>query len=275
MEPSLRYVNHLGQEYDFHREKIWPLSESLYDFDVSYKLSNGRVAGHVFADREIPLSVAMNPRDAAIEMNLFYQVLMADVESDRPGRLYDGAWYIECLLKKHSKRYWYRDNDIRSYDLSLWSPDPTWYRDSAYVFTKHQNNSEWLTYPHPYPHSYSGSSPIGDLELDSLVDCDFGIEIFGAVTNPNVTIGENQYQVNVDVPEGASLEIDTKRGTVILTTEDGLEVDAFSSTADAPPGSGSYIFERLKPGSHYVSWDGSFDFAITVYEQGRERRWLN
>lgn len=38
-------------------------------------------------------------------------------------------------------------------------------------------------------------------------------------------------------------------------------------------GSGSYCFEPLRPGTSTVSWDGSFGFDITHYQEEGEPPW--
>lgn len=275
MIPSLRYVNHKGDVYDFEKGKIWPLAESLYDFSVSYQLSNGQVAGHTFEPREIPISVAMSPDDPASEMNLFYDVLMTDVLANVPGRLYDGVWYIECLLKKHDKRYWYRDTKTRTFDLALWAPNPVWTKDVVYTFYTQNRSSKWLNYPHPYPHSYGGSSPVESICLDAITECDFKIEIFGYASDPSVQIGSNRYYVNVTVPSDGSLVIDSRKGVVEIVLSNGVSIDVYKQTLDVPPGSGEYIFEPIKPGSQNVSWNGDYSISLTLYEQSQERRWLS
>lgn len=275
MRPTLRYVNHKGRVYDFEKGKIWPLSEALYDFDISYKLGNSQVISHSFDAKEIPLSIAMNPDDSPSEMNLFYDILMDDVLEDVPGRLYDGAWYIECLLKKSDKRYWYRDSKSRTFDLALWAPDPCWCRDVNYSITAVEVDNEWLSYPHGYPHDYGFSQPRRTITIDTLDECDFKLTIFGSVANPSVAIGDNLYTVKASIPEGGRVEIDSRAATVKIITPDGFVIDAYSATPDEPMGSGSYIFEPIKPGIQDISHDGSFNVSLTVYERSQERRWLN
>lgn len=273
--PKLVYVNHLGQTYDFEKDRIWPLSEELFDFSIDYEVSNNHVASRSFPTVEIPLTINMEPDDAAMEMNLLYRTLMPDVLANVPGRLYDGSWYVECLLKQSEKRYWYRDGQFRSYTQSLFVPYPVWTRDVEYTFDISVDNSAIsLKYPHGYPHGYGGSTPIESIFLDAISDCDLKISMFGPVVNPVLSIGSNTYQINSQVPEGAVLTIDTRLGKAQITTADKTVVDVFSASPDEPPGSGFYIFERLSPGYHTVSWDGSFMVSIVLYlEQVGERQW--
>lgn len=274
-EPRLQYINHLGQAFDFDKKSIWPLSEELYDFDIDYEVSNSRVTGHNFPDKEIPLEITMDTDDSARDMNRLYRVCMPDVKSDTPGRLYDAAWYVECFLKKSEKRYWYRNGEMRTYTLSLLVPNPIWTRDIKNVFSTSTVESDLaLSFPFDYPHAYGGETPIKSILVNGISKCDCRIDIYGHVESPTVTIGNNTYHVEIGVPEGAVLTIDTRAATVEITTNDGTVIDVFSASPDATPGSGQYIFEQLEPGYLPVSWDGSFKVGITVYEQLEgEKEW--
>lgn len=272
MIPRLFYKNNFGQVYDFDRSRIWPLVEELYDFSVTYEAMNNKIASHKIDEVEIPISVGIDTDNPAREMNRLYRVLMPDVEQDSLGRLYDGAWFVECILKQSKKRRWYRDGNYRTYDLSLWSPDPVWTRESSFSFDI-KNTVGLLGYPHGYPHGYGSTTPVELLRCNSISPCDVRIDIKGPVDSPVVSIGSNRYTADVEVPDGGVLTFDSRQGTVSITTADGSSFDVFDSTPDMPPGSGEYPFEKINPGSHYLSWDGSFTVAGCIYEQGRERQW--
>lgn len=273
MTPSLRYVNHLGEAYDFDKDRVWPLCEGLYDFSFSFEAANGRLAGHAADEAEIPLSVSMDADDPARELNMLRRVLMADVEADEAGRLYDGAWYVRCVLKSSQKRLWYRDGRARTCDLVLWAPDPEWTRERVFSWAASPRPEEGLGYPHGYPHGYGSAAPVRAVSCASSLPCDLRIEVRGPADGPTVHVGGNAYTVAAGVPEGAVLAIDTRAATVEIETADGLRVNAFPATPDEPPGSGAYVFERVPPGTSAVSWDGSFALSVTVYERGREREW--
>lgn len=273
--PSLRYMNNQGQTYDFDKQKVWPIAEELFDFEIDYEVTNGSVISHSFPDVEIPLNVSMRPEDAAREMNMLYRVMMPDVLAGKPGRIYDGAWYTQCFIKKSEKRLWYRKGELRTYEMSLFVPEPIWTRDIKYSFAAETTEGDLsLGFPFEYPHGYSGETPIKSILIDGAQDCDCRIDIYGHVENPVITIGNNTYRVEAGVPEGAVLSIDTRDAMATITTNDGTVIDVFSSTPDATPRSGEYIFEKLHPGYLPVSWDGSFRVGITVYLQMvGERQW--
>ena len=76
------------------------------------------------------------------------------------------------------------------------------------------------------------------------------------------------------VPEGGRVEIDPLRRTVTEVLSDGTRIDAFSKAHRGNgAGSGEYIFERVPAGTFEISWDNSFGFDLTLYEEEGEPSW--
>ena len=52
-----------------------------------------------------------------------------------------------------------------------------------------------------------------------------------------------------------------------------LDYRSSSGERGAGAGSGSYVFERLRPGTSSVAWDGSFGFNLTYFQEEGEPPW--
>ena len=82
------------------------------------------------------------------------------------------------------------------------------------------------------------------------------------------------YEVDATVQDGGRIEIDPLRRTVTVVAADGSAMDAFSKAhRGSGAGSGEYIFERVPVGTSEISWDNSFGFDLTLYEEEGEPAW--
>ena len=109
---------------------------------------------------------------------------------------------------------------------------------------------------------------------------DLKLTIFGPASSPRITVTQgdfiNVYSADVEVPGGSRLVIDGSSfpKTIQLVGMYGETEDRFADGMRGEgAGSGSYCFERLRPGTSSVSWDGSFGFSMTHYLEEGEPPW--
>lgn len=121
-------------------------------------------------------------------------------------------------------------------------------------------------YAYDYMHDAQSQKIIANA---GSIPCDFIITIQGYADSPIITIGDNTYTVNVEVPYGANLVIDSTQKTVIITLADGTKINAFG--ARDPD---YYLFERIESGKNAVTWDGSYLWELLMIEERSEPRWL-
>ena len=135
-------------------------------------------------------------------------------------------------------------------------------------------NVVYLDYPHDYQYDYMESSSSTEITTSVLTPSDVRITIFGAVSNPYIIVGDNRYQVNVNVPAGGYLVIDGRDKTITLTLADGTQQNAFGyGVRGSGMGGGAYIFEPIKGGAQSVQWSGAFGFDLAWYEDEGEPPW--
>ena len=132
----------------------------------------------------------------------------------------------------------------------------------------------YLDYAYDYEYDYYVSSSDTSVETSVLTPSNIKLTIYGAATNPAITIGGNVYQVNTTVPSGGYLTVDGREKTIVLTLANGTTQNAFADgVRGTGAGGGSYIFEPIKSGLQSVSWDGSFGFDLGWYEEEGEPPW--
>lgn len=130
-------------------------------------------------------------------------------------------------------------------------------------------------YPLAYPYSYGYSEGMGHVPSVGALAGPVSLTVYGPATNPSVTVGGNRYQVRTSVPSGGYLVIDGIEATVTLVSEWGTRTNALADAVRGTgKGSGEYIFEEVGGnGDVPVTWDGSFGFDLTWWEQAGEPSW--
>lgn len=272
----MRYVNHKGAEFDFdapgihtHRGKI-----RNYSWDIS--IMAGRVGSAVRADAKIPVAVnlALPAADCVVAKDRMCEVLDTDPIAAKAGRLYDGEWYVDCLLGSSAKDLWWYDGGVAVCELEFYAPKSMWTCEHDAFFAA-GDTSGGLNFPLGFPFDFGGGSG----EANVLVNPGFcpaplRIDIYGPAENPRIVIGGNAYEVECDVPKGGRLVVDGMAKTIELFDPYGRVENAFAKRRGVQmDGSGSYAFQRVPPGTSVVSWDGSFAFTATLFEQRGEPRW--
>ena len=272
----MRYLNHLGAVFDFDAPGIYTHRDALRDYSWDITLLNGRIASAKRAEVSIPIVVnfVMSPAKCNAAKERLRAVLDADPIAGKTGRLYDGAWYVACILQSSSKALWWYGDDTARCNLSFLASEPVWIREHASSFSR-GDTSGGLNFPFDFPFGFELT---GDgsrfVENPGLEPSPVKLTIYGPAKSPVVIIGGNRYEVDVEVKEGGRLVIDGMSKTIDVEDMYGRKENAFSRRCgNQREGSGSYVFQKLDSGHHAVTWDGSFAFDAVVFERGSESGW--
>lgn len=199
----------------------------------------------------------------------------------RPGRVeVDGAWSQRAYVAKSEVDTVYGRRVIRA-ELTLLLLDGAWRRGvSQDFYPREVTDSSGLDWPHDYDYDYGGSAVTHTVTVAGLVPADVRLTIFGPCREPRVTVTQgtfsNVYTAAVDVPGGSKLVIDGSswpKSIRLIGTYGEVEDRFAAGQRGSGAGSGSYCFERLRPGTSSVAWDGSFGFELTYYQEEGEPPW--
>lgn len=272
----MRYVNHFGSTFDFDAPGIYTHRDAIRDYSWSITLLNGRVSSASRAEATLSLVVnfAMDPEGCEEQKKQLCRVLDADPLAGKTGRLYDDDWYIECILQSSVKALWWYGNGCARCNLSFLASDPVWVRERVSVFSK-GDTSGGLNFPFDFPFGFENAGAgTRFLENPGLEPSPMRITIYGPAKSPVVVVGGNRYEIDVDVDENGKLVIDGTCKTIEVEDAYGRRENAFSKRLGTQrEDSGTYAFQRLKPGHQAVSWDGSFAFEVVVFERASEKGW--
>ena len=279
MRIPLSYTNSLGETIDFEFDGFHAKHEELYSYKWDYTERLGRITSFRRTAQTRNIKVYINTWSDAegIERrNLLHDVTEEDILRNTPGILRVGDYYCPAFIFASSKSNSHYTGWIMEADISVLLPDPTWRKDLKTTFRHkgHAAEEDWLNPPFNCAFNLAAAAVSEFASTTSLHPEDFRLEIEGFVEKPSIKIGANTYLVGITVNADEKLIVDSKLKTVELVRRDGSVTNAFDCIEYAAEGSGHYIFEKIPPGKHPVSWSRSFAFALTTYLTRSEPLWL-
>lgn len=266
-----KYLNNSGQAVDLNANGVVTDVGKLLKWSADANDSNGRIISLDMGMQEKSTSCSTYTPEARTRL---YEVPAADVVNGTPGRLYVGDWYLRCYLTASSASKCSDASGFAEYSLTFTSDDPYWCRDTKTVITERHEGGAGLDYPYDYEHDFGYAPSTVVVRNENFAPADLLVRFYGPCEDPSVTIAGNNYAVEASLAQGDYLEVDTREKTVLIKRLDGDVENAFSNVkGDYMEGSGSYIFQSLKPGESDVVWPGTYDLDVVVTERRHEPRW--
>lgn len=278
MRTDIAYVNGLGERVELGggEASLHYFEHELRDWEWAYGTGpGGRVSSFSRnpskpQKKKFPVGISAASADEGIELrNRIDEIGERDVASMTPGKLYVGDWYIRCWIIACEPTDYWMDDRFAELGLTVLVDEPGWVRETTTSLVPQTGGSQTgggVDFPFDFPFEFKRDGSSHVVYNDALSGQDFLWRVYGPAENPAISIGGNTYKVNVDVPTGYQLVVDSMARTVRLVAPDGTWTEEYGSREPGAKGSGSYIFEQIKPSSNTLSWDNSFAFDLTVYE---------
>lgn len=268
---KLQYVNHINERVDIGSGGIYAGSSDLRDYTWSMEQRGNKISRlyRDVATKTLPVIITAPTRDEAYQIrNRLFEVVEKDVLSMQPGKLICGKSYYQCYVTESKKPNYWKSPLNLVVELTLTTDRPVWVTESQYSFSPQGSNDGYLDFPFDFPFDFKSSAMINTLSNPGFVATDFRMDIFGACTNPQITINGHLYAVEAEVETGEYLAIDSAKKTIVKTAQNGEKTNLFNSRNKE-----SYVFEKIQPGVNSVTWDGSFNFSVTILEERSEPKW--
>lgn len=155
--------------------------------------------------------------------------------------------------------------------IEILSINPSWIQEKTAVYKRSDRPSNgYLNYPYNYPYNYAPNKNSVFIENTEIMPCDLKIVIQGPCTNPEVTIGENKYQVMTDLSSYEYLVLNTAERTVYKVSQSGVISNVWGSLNRDYDN-----FAKLPQGEYAILTNGNFPVQITEYMARSEPRWTS
>lgn len=272
--PNIKYVSGsmMNTEIELDGNGVYiGTANALRGFVWEYELSTYGLSSAYKGAREVEVEFQFNSLQKANECR---RVFDGDVYYRKPGKLmFDNEWETRVYVTDIEIDTVFHEYAKGSATVILL--DGLWRKSEQTAFTTEATEDEYLDYEYDFSFDLGSTVNASTVENGSNVPSDFKLTIFGACDNPQITIGGNTYIVNVDVPDGSFLTIDSLTKEITVTSITGDVLNCFGNAVrGSGENSGQYIFQKIEPGSSTISWDGSFAFNITIYRQESGVPWI-
>lgn len=265
--------------------------EPLLDYEWAYasrdRRRGSRVAGFNKAVASEALTVhvlgkTLRERNEAIDN--FNNIIEVDIYDGVAGKIWFNDWYTYGYITSAKNSSWQYGLAVAKKEIDFVREEETWFHEilkTSYSDIEEETeyeagikdyelnvDTELIGYDYSYDYGIDRQSMTNIVNPNPL-GCNWVISISGPVINPYVRIGDTVVNVNVEVPDGAFLVVDSSAKTIMLTLADGTEINAFG--ARNPD---YYIFALIDSGVNPITWDGSFSWQLQMIEERSEPRWL-
>lgn len=161
--------------------------------------------------------------------------------------------------------------------LTIMLLDGSWMRSNLIQLRREKSyGTEGLDYPHDIPFDYGIDISTKYINNIGVSEAPVKLTFYGSGANPQVTIGNNTYKVNVTIPESCYVVADGANypKTIKLTDPYGDVEDIFDKgVRSSGRGSGEYIFEQVPVGYFPISWSGASAVDVEWFEVEGEPPW--
>ena len=274
MLESFKYVNHVGEVLEFGKDGLFANSNDLRDYSWLFNSDKNRIENFRkgVVNKTIPVEIsAQSEEEGLLKKNQLFEVFEKDVIAEQPGKIIIGDYYLQCYVYASKKSEYLTHKNLLTTSISVAGDTENWIKETGKNFL--YSVSEDTTgkgYEYGYEYDYAmGNGNTGLLTNEHFASCHFIIQVSGYAFEPSITIADHIYKVNETVQKGEVLTIDSKKKTITLRRSTGDIVNVFSKRDKD-----NYIFEKIPSGLLPVYWNSDFNFAITLFEERSEPKWI-
>ena len=214
---TLTYTNHLGDTVTLGAPggHVHYGETDLFGHKWSYEHDGQRVWGMSLDAREVTLPVCELGGSLA-EREGVYRTLEADAEEGARGTLSYHGWELGVIPIASSLDQWWWDDGVEERSVTLLVPRPLWTRDETvtYQIARADGTTQpGSDYPRDYPWEYARPS-LAHVAVVDAGSAEWRWVVYGPAVDPWVVIEGNRHEVDVTVPSGSRLELDTRDRTI-------------------------------------------------------------
>ena len=275
MLEKFTYTNHLGEVINFGEAPYFASHTDLRDYKWLYDKELTRFNRDTVT-KTLEVILVGSEEEADKAKNALYEIIEKDVLAMKKGTFKIGDYEMSAFVYGSKKTNYLTSKRLMIVELAIVTDTPQWKTEKSFVFTSN-TELEVIEYGRNYtekrefPYGYSHSRLNAIVDNDSFYECGFRMVIYGPVTNPTITIGDNIYRVDVTVSTGEYLEIisDGTTKTITLHRTGNVKEDCFAKRYKKQS-----VFAKIKTGENQVKWDNTFAFDLTLLVERSEPKWI-
>lgn len=276
---SIYYENSKGDKLDLLKHPYHLQTGSIFDYRWGYE-SGGQIRNYGTITRFVkePLEMMLLLTVAAENfpeyhraLNDFFEVIDHDVINKAHGKLWIGNQYLLCYVYGSTKSEWEYGIEAMDNEITLVSDYPFWITEKQYLFQYIASEDKvFLDYPYDYRYDYrsENNSHKDYMTNTHYSSCHFFAEFFGPCVNPSFSIDRYPHTVYTTLEAAERLQIDSRAKTITKVTGSGDKKNEYNNRRKDIS-----IFDRITPGHHMVTWNGTYSFYVTLYEERSEPKW--
>jgi hypothetical protein len=274
MLEKFSYTNSFNERLDFGQDCLFVNENDLRDFAWQITSRNNKISGFKkgIVQKTIPVILKCSSEDEGIFMrNRIFEVFEKDILANKHGKIHIGNYYLRCFITGIKKAQYLISKQYMVLTLTVQTDYPAWVKETTTMHSLGTSSVQtFLDYPHDFPFDFRNPTISGTITNIGITPCNFISTIFGEVGNPAMFIGNHKYSVDVYVGVNEHLTIDSVNKTVILTRENGEQVNCFNDRDRD-----FYIFEKIPTGTIPVtSMNERLQFNLTLLEERSEPKWI-
>lgn len=256
------------------------ISGSFHEFEWTKSSSEMRIGetvnGWTKSSKEYKATLLFSGTDEQkrLALNRFHTSIENDIMNETPGTLQWDDATIECYIRGSTTKPSDTFDGYTENEITIYCPRPFWEHQLTQAFYSGMTDSEVdTTNVKDWPHDYSGYDYMFVNDRESYIINDgpmseWQIIINGPAKKPKIQIGNNIIAMNTEIPVNSYLMIDSRDKIIYLVNPDGSMDNRFGERNLE-----NYIFNKIEPGVNKVTWNGSYEWLLTLYEERSEPRW--
>lgn len=290
MRDKITHTNSLGETIDFSASRIYIEQNDLRDFEWKVVSKNERITGMTkgIVKKTIPFVISVDSARANEVKNMFFEHFEKDILRKAQGFFEINGYKLYGYVTKSVKSSYLIHKRCLKLTIEYTCDNPYWIKETTTSYIGAENDirssivgvavvgyatvsgGDSASYPYGYNYGYdsfaNSNQPLVNNHYD---DSDFIMIINGKTNNPIIDIDKNRYELNYEINENEYVIINSSEKTITLHKNDGTEVNIYNYRNKK-----EYIFAKIPSGEHSVSWNGDFDFSITLIGKRSEPEWI-
>lgn len=282
MLEQVKYYNHLGESISFGSASGYYLNyNDLRDYEWGYDTEHGKVVNfrRGVTKKAVPILIKGGTVAASLMLkNALYATFEKDIIAGVPGYFQIGDYKMECYVYASKKSDYLIDKTAVRINASIVSETGAWVKSNlhTYVYDNSYPSSEEPAkdYEYDYEYDYMSAYSTGyNAEINNAhfapVDWIMQISAGGTQGAIEIIIGTDLHKLNYTIPANGVVEINSKLKTIVSISPTGTRTNRFNlrdKTTD--------IFAKIGPGVSPVSWNGAYNFTLTLLLERSEPVWI-